>query len=250
MTERRDFIEKIVAAAGLFCIQPAMGLDFTSPDQVSSKIHLNKNDVILFQGDSITDAGRNREHISANDPQGLGNGYAFLASAKLLNKHADKKLQFLNRGISGNKVPQLTDRWSADCINLKPNILSILIGINDYWHKRSGSYSGNSSSYKHDYKRLIENTLNADNKIKIIICEPFAVNHVKHVTDDWFPEITEYQLAAKELAREYNTLFVPFQKVFDQAVKIADGSYWTTDGVHTTLAGAELMAEAWLTSIK
>lgn len=85
--------------------------------------------------------------------------------------------------------------------------------------------------------------------VKLIIGEPFAVNHVKAVTDDWFPAFDEYRAAAREIADAYGAVFIPYQQVFDEAAKRAAPSYWTGDGVHTTLAGAQLMAEAWLRAV-
>src|SRR5690606_9088299 len=108
--------------------------------QGAPKIRIQPNDTILFQGDSITDAGRDKENQSPNNNRALGSGYAFLAAAKLLHDHAAQHPVIYNRGISGNKVHQLADRWDADCIALKPDILSILIGVNDYWHTLNGNY--------------------------------------------------------------------------------------------------------------
>src|SRR5262245_23577905 len=96
-------------------------------------------DTILFQGDSITDAGRSREQAGlVNDQRALGSGYAWLASAELLVDHPKSDFKIYNRGISGNKVFQLADRWQQDCLDLKPNLLSILIGVNDIWHTLNG----------------------------------------------------------------------------------------------------------------
>jgi lysophospholipase L1-like esterase len=214
------------------------------------KISLNDNDVILFQGDSITDAGRNKTSTAPNTAAMFGNGYANLAAANLLLKHPGKNLQIWNRGISGNKVYQLADRWDAECLQIKPNVLSILIGVNDYWHKLNGTYQGTVEIYRTDYKKLLDRTKQALPDVKLIICEPFAVNGVKAVTDKWYPEFNEYRQAAREIATQYDALFIPYQTVFDDAQKTAPGSYWTGDGVHPSVAGAALMAEAWLKMVK
>lgn len=250
MSDRRTFIQNVLTTAGLIYATPKLGIASGSSLEIDKKITVQPNDIIVFQGDSITDAGRDKKDSLYNHPPALGNGYVFLASAKILNIFASNNLKVYNRGISGNKVPQLHERWKEDCLDLKPNILSILVGINDYWHKRNGNYEGNAITYKDQYRSLIEATLSTNENIKIIIAEPFAVNNVQHVTDDWLPELTKYQQAAKELSQEFNTLFIPLQKIFDHALKVADGGYWTTDGIHTTLAGAELMAEAWLKTLK
>ena len=101
----------------------------------SAKMRISRNQTVLFQGDSITDAGRSREKASiANDQAGLGSGYAGMAAVELLLDRPDYNLKVYNRGISGNKVFQLADRWQEECIKLQPNLVSILIGVNDFWH--------------------------------------------------------------------------------------------------------------------
>lgn len=216
----------------------------------NKKITIQPNDIILFQGDSITDHTRKRDNLEANHIDALGRGYAMVAAGALLNKFADKNLEIYNKGISGNKVPQLDARWQEDCLDLKPNILSILIGVNDYWHKRNGNYDGSAESYHDQYRQLLDKTLQALPNVKLIIGEPFAVKNVRHVDDSWFPEFAKYQEVSKLIAQEYKACFIPYQKVFDQAEKRAPGNYWTTDGVHTSVAGINLMAEAWLDCVK
>lgn len=245
---RRMFIGKSLAGAALAaCTSGAV----SAPDGLpqTPKIKIAPNDVILFQGDSITDAGRNRDDRAPNSSHALGNGYAFLSAARLLHQHAEQRITVFNRGISGNKVHQLAERWDADCIQIKPNILSILIGVNDYWHTLTSGYSGTLQVYRDDYKKLLDRTLTALPNVKLIIGEPFAVNRVKAVTDDWFPAFDEYRHAAQEIAGEYKAAFIPYQRLFDEATQKASPDYWTTDGVHTTLAGAQLMAEAWLSVV-
>ena len=220
------------------------------PSLSAPKVRIADKDIVLIQGDSITDAGRDKEHQVPNNIKALGSGYAFLTAASLLNSHAAKQLTIYNRGISGNKVYQLAERWDADCLELRPNVLSILIGVNDFWHKFTGNYDGTVKVYSDDYRKLLDRTLAALPGVKLVIGEPFAVNHVKAVTDEWYPEFDSYRAAAKEIATEYGAAFVPYQRVFDEAIKVAAPSYWTGDGVHPSLAGAQLMAEAWLAVVK
>jgi lysophospholipase L1-like esterase len=173
-----------------------------------------------------------------------------LAGAELLEKFSGSKLKIYNKGISGNKVFQLAERWDKDCLDIKPDILSILIGVNDIWHKLNGKYDGTVEIYKRDYIALIERTKMALPLVKLIIGEPFAVKGVKAVDDKWYPEFYGYQKAAREIAEQFDAVFIPFQSIYDEAQKQAEGSYWTSDGVHPTLAGAQLMANAWLQTIK
>ena len=212
----------------------------------SQKISLRQDDVILFQGDSITDAGRNRDEKAANHSKALGQGYAFLSAARLLQTNGGKNLQIYNRGISGNKVYQLAERWEEDCLQLKPKVLSILIGVNDFWHMLNGKYDGTVETYRKDYAALLERTKKALPAVQLIIGEPFAVTGTKAVDSSWFPRFSEYQKVAKDMAQKFDAAFIPYQKVFDQASKSAPPVYWTHDGVHPSIAGSQLMAEAVL----
>ena len=244
MDNRRDFLKK---AAGIMAAISIPKVLYEIPaESGKKKIKLEKNNIILFQGDSITDAGRNKQNEGFNNASSLGSGYAFLISASLLEKYASLELKIYNRGISGNKVFQLADRWDKDCLDLKPDVLSILIGVNDIWHTLNGQYNGTVEKYRNDYIALLERTKAALPSVKLIICEPFSVPGVKAVDNRWYPEFYEYQKTAREIAERFGAVFVPFQKVFDEAQKRAPGSYWTGDGVHPSLAGAQLMAQAWL----
>lgn len=242
---RRDFIRK-AGVGGALALSFSQIVAEAYATAKPAKISVERDDVILFQGDSITDASRKRDENSANNTRALGTGYALLAASQLLYGHAGKDLQVFNRGISGNKVFQLADRWDADCLELKPSILSILIGVNDFWHLLAGRYDGTIQTYRHDLTALLERTKKSLPKVKLIIGEPFAVNNVKSVDDSWFPGFNEYQHAARDIAAKFDAAFIPYQSVFDKAIKTAPGSYWTHDGVHPSLAGAQLMAHAWL----
>jgi len=246
---RRSFIKK-AALAGAMAVSIPEIITAAMPSAIVKKHSLAKDNVILFQGDSITDAGRNKEDNTFNNPRALGSGYAVLAAAALLEKYAALQLKIYNKGISGNKVFQLAERWDKDCLDIKPDVLSILIGVNDIWHKLNGQYNGTPEIYKRDYIALLERTRKALPNVKLVICEPFAVKGVKAVDDKWYPEFYEYQKAAREIADQFGATFIPFQKVYDEAQKEAPGVYWTGDGVHATLAGAQLMASAWMTAIK
>jgi len=248
-TSRRSFIKK----AALGTIAASSIPEILSAAMVKSNIKgitLARGQVILFQGDSITDSGRNREDTGFNTSRSLGSGYPMLAGAAMLNKFALLDLKIHNKGISGNKVFQLAERWDQDCIDIKPDVLSILIGVNDIWHKLNGQYNGTPEIYRNDYIALIERTKKALPGVRLIICEPFAVKGVKAVDDKWYPEFYEYQKAARDIADMYQATFIPYQSIFDEAQKKAPGAYWTGDGVHPSLAGAQLMAEAWMKAVK
>jgi lysophospholipase L1-like esterase len=209
----------------------------------------SKGDVILFQGDSITDAGRNRNVQLPNMAGSLGNGYAGLIAAWLLKKLATKDLTIYNRGISGNKVYQLAERWKPDCFDLEPDVLSILIGVNDYWHMRDGKYDGTPEIYEHDYRALLSDTMERLPDVKLVICQPFILTGTSVVDESWVEPFSAYQKIARKLAGEFDATWVPFQEAFDAAVHKAPATYWTGDGVHPSMAGSQLMAEAWLKAL-
>lgn len=246
---RRSFLKK-AAIGSLAALTIPEILAASSPKFKSKHLSLVKGQTILFQGDSITDAGRNREDQGFNTSRSLGSGYAMLAAASLLQKHGDLDLKIYNKGISGNKVYQLVDRWDTDCIALKPDVLSILIGVNDIWHKLNGTYAGTPEIYRKDYIAMLEMTKRILPNVKLIIGEPFGVRGIKAVNDNWYPEFYEYQKSAREIAVQFGAAFIPYQSIFDEAQKHAPGSYWTADGVHPTLAGAQLMAQAWLETVR
>lgn len=246
---RREFVKKVaVGGIAAFGIPRAVSAALDRPG--SSSIKLDEGSVILFQGDSITDAGRNRKDLQPNSPNALGSGYAFIAASQLLRQHAGSDLKIYNRGVSGNKVFQLSDRWQNDCLDLKPDVLSILIGVNDFWHTLTNDYKGTVKTFNDDYDKLLQRTSEALPDAKIIIGEPFAIPGVKAVDNKWFPQFDEYRYVAKKLAKKYKATFIPYQSIIDKALKVAPGRYWTHDGVHPSLAGSGLMAEAWLDALR
>lgn len=248
---RRQFIRgaaglSAVSVAALSAFESAAAESATSTAAAASLIQPGQT--ILFQGDSITDAGRDKNDNAPNSQPALGNGYAWLAAAELLVDLPNDNLKIYNRGISGNKVYQLAERWQADCLDLKPDVLSILIGVNDYWHLLKHGYDGTLETYEHDYRQLLQRTLNALPNVKLVICEPFVLK-VGAVDDDWFPAFDGYRAAAKRLAETVGATFVPFQTMFDLAAKVAPPERWAADGVHPTTDGAALMAHLWLQAV-
>jgi len=243
---RRNFISK--STFGL----PLLPLTFSCNTNVGLKEEkqstLKEGDVILFQGDSITDSNREKAKELPNDSFSLGSGYAFMGASQLLYSYPKKNLKIYNRGISGNKVFQLDERWQKDCVNLKPDLVSILIGVNDYWHKRDKVYEGTIDVFEKDYRALLKKTKKQLPLVKFIICEPFILMGSK-VNKSWIDPFSEYQKVAKKLANEFDSLWIPFQEAFNQATEFAPPSYWAPDGVHPSIAGDQLMANTWLNSL-
>jgi lysophospholipase L1-like esterase len=245
---RRNFIMSSAAqAAGVASIPLILSATLPADKKKpSGSALLKKNGVVLFQGDSITDAGRNRKEQKPNNAGSFGGGYALMAAAALLAEMPEKNLTIYNRGISGNKVYQLAERWKEDCLDLKPDLLSILIGVNDYWHKRNGNYDGTTEVYEKDFRALLKRTKEALPDTTLIICEPFSVDGGTAIGDGWQTEFEPYRKAAKALSDEFRTLYIPYHTIFKEALKHAPAAYWSPDGVHPSMAGAQLMAKAWI----
>ena len=245
---RRSFIKHAsMGAVGSLALPQIVSAAFAKEN--FKKVGLNKDDVILFQGDSITDWGRNYSSNQPNSTNTLGSGYVLLTAAHLLLKYPKKNLKIYNKGISGNKVFQLADRWDTDCLALKPNVLSIHIGVNDFWHTLTNGYTGTIDTYITDYHKLLDRTKQALPNVKLVICEPFALKGVKSVDDKWYPTFDLFRKAARDIAAQYNAPFVPLQSIFDEAVELAPAPYWSLDGVHPSVAGEALMAQAWIEAV-
>ncbi|GAA5220902.1 SGNH/GDSL hydrolase family protein [Membranihabitans marinus] len=243
--KRRKFVQTTSAILATASILPQMNGNPISP-KPSKNIK-----TILFQGDSITDAGRDRKVHKANHSSALGKGYAFLASASILENYPELQPQIYNKGISGNKVNQLIDRWGEDAIDIKPDLVSILIGVNDHWHTINGKYNGTIDIYRNDYKALLTQTKDTLGDVKLIIGEPFILKGGTAIDlKKWLPIFDEYRATAKALASEFKAEFIPYQSIFDKAMKTAPVSYWAPDGVHPSIAGAQLMASHWMKAFK
>ena len=201
---------------------------------------------ILFQGDSITDAGRSRENDFAR-----GTGYATLVAAKLGYENPGD-YEFINRGISGNRVSDLLARIKIDLINLKPDVMSILIGVNDVWHEFSRQNGVDVELYEKLYNLLIEEVKAALPDIRIMILEPFVLKGTatEEHWEGFSEEVYKRAAAAKRVAWKNGLEFIPLQDKLDEACKLAPADYWLRDGVHPTAMGHELIAREWIAKFK
>lgn len=205
--------------------------------------------LILFQGDSITDCYRNYAEHSH-----MGSGYALQVQAHL-GLEKPNKYTFLNRGISGNRIVDVYARIKSDIINLKPDYMSILIGVNDVWHELGGNCNGVScEKFEKIYCMLIEEILEALPEIKIMVMEPFVLEgSATTATEDeperwniFYTEVRKRAEVAKRVAEKYNLMFIPLQEKFDEAAILAENSYWLYDGVHPTAMGHAVIKREWL----
>ncbi len=246
---RRKFIKQ-VGIAGITTLSLSDSLFRNQPNLKLSKPKDKQETVILFQGDSITDGNRSRNndwnHV-------LGHGYAYLIASRLWYRFTNKKMMFYNRGISGNKVTDLADRWNVDCIDLKPDILSILIGVNDVASVINNNKDAvTADKYEEVYNSLIEKTKKELPGTLLVLCEPFIlpVGYVKDNWEKWENETQKYEKIAAALAERHNAIFIRLQEAFNEACKQAPPDYWIWDGVHPMPAGHELIARQWIKEVR
>ena len=206
-------------------------------------IQIKENDVILFQGDSITDGNRGRN----SDPNHIhGHGYQYILASEILADNLGKNVTVYNRGISGNRIADLYARWIEDCLNLEPTVLSILIGVNELIFQYDHNCGASPERFKKTYRLLVEEVLERNPDTKIIIMEPFFGEHREAKPGEYIKNnIGFYQKVSKEIAEEFNLIFVPLQEVFDEASKNCDIFELLWDGVHPTTAGHQLIARQW-----
>jgi len=203
---------------------------------------------IVMYGDSITDMGRNRE--TDTSVFGYGSGYPFFIAGDLISSDPTK-YQVINRGISGNRVVDLYARIKSDVWNLQPDVLSILIGINDIWHELGNRNGVDIVRYERVYRMMIEDTLARLPNLKIILCEPFVLpGNATTEQYDKFLEIKEYAKVVKKIAEDYGLYFLPLQEKLEEAAAKTDPIYYLGDGVHPNIAGAKLIADEWLKLFK
>jgi lysophospholipase L1-like esterase len=198
---------------------------------------------ILFQGDSITDAFRKPEEI--NPAYQLGNGYVFLIASRLTARFPQKNWKFINRGVSGNKILDLKKRWENDVLDLQPDVLTLLIGVNDTLAAMQGASSLTDDEFSLVYRTILQETRQQFPKIKFILMEPFLLE-VGEVKKTWCDHLRPRQLMIQEVAKETMSTFIPTQELFNNATRIREPAFWSYDGIHPTHAGFQLLADAWI----
>jgi lysophospholipase L1-like esterase len=203
----------------------------------------------LFQGDSITDGGRSYNldwnHVYGQD-------YAYLIAGRLNYDHPENDYKIFNRGISGNTVNDLAARWQKDTLDIKPDLLSILVGINDVYAVVIKGEKITADDFGQSYDTLLAKTIQALPNVKLVLCEPFIlpVGMVKKDPIPWTTEVQKRQLIVKKLAAKYNAVYVPLQEAFDKAAQKAPADHWIWDGIHPMPAGHELIAREWLKKVE
>ncbi|MGM9625785.1 MAG: SGNH/GDSL hydrolase family protein [Eubacteriales bacterium] len=203
---------------------------------------------ILFQGDSITDVGKN---AGAGSLTPIGQGYAMICAAALGAKYPCQ-FTFENRGISGNRIVDVYARIKADGWNLEPDVFSILIGVNDVWHEIGNKNGVDAERFYRVYRMLVTDTIARLPAVRMILMEPFVLNcGVCAEHWDYFRDETAKRgEAIRRIADECGQIFLPLQDMFDQACSLAPANYWLGDGVHPTTAGHKLIADRWIAAFE
>jgi lysophospholipase L1-like esterase len=201
---------------------------------------------VLFQGDSITDGGRLRVGTDLNHT--MGQDYAYIISARLGAEQPERQLSFVNRGVSGDTIADLTARWDADTLALKPALLSILVGVND---AVSTTKPVPLADYARLYRALLMRTRAALPGVRLALGEPFLlpVGRYRDSYAQRMVDMRQRQAIVATLAAESGATLVRYAAAFERAQTRAPADYWCWDGVHPTYAGHGLMAAEWLRAI-
>lgn len=198
---------------------------------------------VLFQGDSITDAGR-----GTLDPEHLGSGYAMMAATWFTAAFPEKHVTFLNRGLSGNRARDLEQRWDRDCIALKPDWVSIMIGINDTWRAFDSNDPSPTEAYEASCRAIL--TLTRDELgAQLILMEPFVLP-VPEDRKAWRTDLDPRIRVVRALADEFNAILIPLDGIMTAAAETCAPAFWAADGVHPTPVGHALIAQSWLRAVK
>ena len=197
---------------------------------------------ILFQGDSFTDAGRDREN-----PSDVGTGYVNLIAAEL-GYTVPQQFVIENRGIAGDRSLDMLARWNNDCLKLAPNYLSILIGVNDVWHGIVCNNGIPADRYEVFLRMMLDDVREQLPDTKVIIMEPFITygTSTDRAWECFRSEIDKRIETVRRLAAEYGIGCVRLQEEFERAADIAPAENWTLEGVHPTPAGSTVIKNAWL----
>ena len=204
------------------------------------------NDHILFFGDSITDCGRDRD-AAPGEASGWGNGYVHQIAATLGAQDPADEIVFTNKGVGGDRIYDLEKRLQKDVLKLEPDIVSILIGINDVWRRYDSGVESNLDEFAASYRRVLKKI--ADDGAQLVLMEPFLLpvpNDRRAWREDLDPKIG----IVRDLAREFEATLVPLDGLFAAASCQRAPEFWLPDGVHPTPAGHALIARAWMDAME
>lgn len=253
MLDRRTFLAGSAAATGVVTLATSTGVDAAeSPSAIGGYNYrlpdLHKGSRLLFQGDSITDMKWGRNQNDRNHY--LGHSYVYLIAARLGVDMPEAQLDVYNRGMSGHKVADLRARWQKDAIDMKPDLLSILIGVNDVGRSLEGV---DVTQWEADYRFILDASREANPDLRLVLLDPFVLASGRLSDVDafgkWRDQVERLMAVVKQLATDYRAVHVRTQDVFDAAATAVTPEHWIWDGVHPLPQGHELIARAWLEEV-
>jgi lysophospholipase L1-like esterase len=201
-------------------------------------IELQPDQTILFIGDSITDAGHTQPYYRP-----FGFGYVHFVANTLLAKYQHLDISIKNEGISGNTVQDLQRRWQTDCLEHSPDILSVMIGVNDLWQRHTGLNDSGTDEYELTFKRLLSQAKERCN-CRFILLEPFMF--CRNSQNEMRRSLTAYIDVVHRLAEQFDALLVPLQKHFDEQIPPVPQEKWSEDFVHPHVWAHAWIAMRWL----
>jgi lysophospholipase L1-like esterase len=245
LISRKSFLKSSVMAGAFLGLNAPSAWSYTNyqTDLEPTKLRF------LFQGDSITDGNRGRNE----DPNHImGHGYAFSVASRIGADFPESGFSFFNRGISGDTVDDLDRRWKTDTLDLKPDVLSLLVGINDVGNiVRRWEEPGTLDEFEGVYRKLLNRCTDQNPNILFVLGLPFVypVGSRKEKWELWSTQTLARAKVVRNIAKDYNAVCVDYPNVFEKALKRAPIDYWIWDGVHPTVFGHELMAREWIIKV-
>ncbi len=242
--KRRHFLAGGTVAVGAACLdnahgaRPSDGSGTTLPD-------IKKGSRLLFQGDSITDMkwGRNQEDRNHY----LGHSYVFLLAARLGVDMPAAQLDFYNRGRSGHAVGNLRKRWQKEAVDMRPDLLSVLIGTND------AAQQVTAEDFEKDYRFILTESRKANPELRLVMMDPFVVRAGKYKNEELYSAhraLTDrYGKLVESIAKDFGAVHIKLQQVFDEAAEEVSPEHWIWDGIHPLPQGHELIARHWLRAV-
>ncbi|MCL5282384.1 MAG: SGNH/GDSL hydrolase family protein [Planctomycetes bacterium] len=205
-------------------------------------IRLKRSDTIVFIGDSITAADRHRQ---AYGP--LGFGYVHFAGNLLLARNPALDLRIVNTGVSGDTVIDLKDRWQRDCIAHRPNVLSVLVGINDVWRRAMepdmAERAASPAGFEITYEQLLAQAKERC-QCQFVLMEPFLFCRERE--NEVFRALMPYLEVVRILAKKHEAVLVPLQSQVDRQIAEVPPEKWSQDTVHPYLWAHAWIAQQWL----
>ena len=256
-------MKKLLLLLILFFVSPRIGMNIEANNAIMTICHAIKKGMrFLFIGDSITDGGWGRsggsmmttEQRNQKDLNHIyGHSYMMLCAARIQSDYPEQETQFFNRGISGNTLQDLQGRWKTDCLDLNPDVVTLLIGTNDVDQYLSGKAPLDMKEWENNYRLLLNQLREVNPNVEIALGTPFVAQVGRIGSMDNYQQrkalIAECATVVRRIASDYNALLLDYEKMFNGLTE-PDASYWIWDGIHPTAAGHQKMADLWLNTIK